>query len=280
VAEVARAAGLDARVGGVTWERRPIDPLPGPRRLEEVEDAEPLNDAVALAGPDTRGPGGFLFAESHMARYLGEPVVLVDPHPGPRALAVALDDAADRLGCDCIALVDVGGDVLAHGDEPGLASPLCDSVLLATALHAATPTVGALFGPACDGELTPEEVLERIAEVAAQDGVLGAHGITRSDLERLEGAVEHVPTEASASALRCARGAYGRASIRDGRRTVPLSPLGALTFFYDPRVAIATAARLAAAVAGAPGLEDADRILRDLGVRTEFAYERDAAAAR
>jgi len=32
-----------------------------------------------------------------------------------------------------VVLLDVGGDVLAHGHEPGLGSPLCDAVLLAAA---------------------------------------------------------------------------------------------------------------------------------------------------
>jgi hypothetical protein len=277
VADLARAAGLRARVGGVTWERRPIDPLPGPRHLSEVRDAEALNAAVALASADTSGPGGFRFAESHMARVLGEPVVLVDPHPGPVALARHLEDAAARLECDCIALVDVGGDVLAHGDEPGLASPLCDSVLLATAAHLHMPAVGAVFGPACDGELTPAEVLERLAEVAARGGLLGAHGITPAELERLEAAVRQVPTEASAAALRAARGQHGPHAIREGRRSVPLTPLSAVTFFFDPSAAIASAARMAAAVLDAPDLEDADRRLERLGIRTEYAYERDAA---
>ncbi len=187
-------------MGGVTWERRPIDPLPGPRRLSEVEGAEALNDAVVLAHPDTSGPGGFRFAESHMARHLGEPIVLVDPHPGPARLAAAIDDAARRLGCDRVALVDVGGDVLGHGDEPGLASPLCDAVLLATALHATVPSVLAVFGPACDGELTPDEVLARIAEVAAAGGLLGAHGMTPAEAGRLEAAVARRAADAIAFA--------------------------------------------------------------------------------
>jgi hypothetical protein len=279
VAEHARASGLHARVGGVTWERRPIDPLPGPRRLAEVRDAEPLNDGVVLAGPDTSGPGGFRFAESHLARHLGEPVVLVDPNPGPRAIAEALDDAAERLDCDTIVLLDVGGDVLGHGDEPGLASPLCDSVLLATAAYLRTPAIGAVFGVGCDGELTPEEVLERLAEVAAADGLLGSHGITPAERTRLEAAVAEVPTEASAQALACARGEYGPIPIREGRRTVHRSPIGAITFFFDPSAAMASAARLAAAVVDASSLEDAQVRLAAQGVRTELDYEREAASA-
>jgi len=58
----------DAIVGGLSWERRPVDPAPGPRRLDEISHAELLNESVALAGPETSGPGGFLFCESHVAR--------------------------------------------------------------------------------------------------------------------------------------------------------------------------------------------------------------------
>jgi hypothetical protein len=279
VARAAQAAGLAARVGGVTWERRPIDPLPGPRRLDEaVGIVERLHPAAALAGPDTRGPGGFAFAESGMARVLGEPVVLVDPGTGPRVVAEGLDAAAAALGCDLVALVDVGGDVLGHGDEPGLASPLCDAVLLAASAYMATPAVGAVFGTGCDGELTPEEVLARLAEVAAAGGLLGAWGLTPADADALEAAVAQVPTEASAMAVRCARGALGRAEIRGGRRTVPLSPVGALTFFFDPAAALRSAARLAAAVVDCDSLEDAQAVLAARGVRTELDYERELAA--
>ena len=273
VAEHARSLGLDARVGGVTWERRPVDPIPGPRRIEEIEGAEPLVDGAVLAGQGTRGPGGFLFAESNLARVLGEPVTLVDPHGGPRAVAATLDAAAGRLRCDLVALVDVGGDVLAHGDEAGLASPLCDSVLLAAAAHMRVPVIGAVFGTGCDGELEPAEVLERIAEVAAGGGLLGAWGLTPAAVARLSAAVEVVPTEASAMAVRCARGEYGRAEIRGGRRTVELSPIGALAFYYDCAVAMAGPARMAAAIRETGSLQDADQLLAGMGIRTELEYE-------
>jgi hypothetical protein len=278
----ARSLGAEAIVGGITWERRPIDPVPGPRRLDEIIAARRLNGSVAVAGPETGGPGDVLFAESHMAGHLGEGVVLVDPNPGPAAVAADLADAARTLGCDTIALVDVGGDVLAHGDEAGLASPLADSVMLATARHLADDpvrVVGAVFGAGCDGELTPAEVLERIAEVAARGGWLGTMGIAAEEADRLDAAIAVVPTEASAMAVRCARGGFGRATIRQGRRTVELSPVGALTFYLDPLVALDTAARLGDAVTDAPSLRDANAILHRLGVRSELDYEIDAAGS-
>jgi hypothetical protein len=278
-AEAARALGTDAVVGGLTWERRPVDPIPGPRRLSEITGAEVLHDAVALAGPDTTGPGGFHFCEADMAAFLGEPTVLVDPNPGPAAIAAGLNPAAARLDCDLVALLHVGGDVLAHGDEPGLASPLADATVLAAAPRMATPTLGIVFGTGCDGELTPTEVAQRLAEVAGAGGDLGDLPLPAAALRRVEAALAHVTTEASAMAVRCARGETGRVAIRNGRRTVLLTPAGGRLICFDPLVALRSAARLAAAVADAADLEAAQRTLSDLGVRTELDYEREAAHA-
>jgi hypothetical protein len=280
VAEAARALGTGAVVGGLTWERRPVDPLPGPRRLDEVVGAERFHDAVALAGPRTTGPGGFRFCEADMAAFLGEPTVLVDPNPGPRAVAAGLDAAAERLGCDLVVLLDVGGDVLAHGDEPGLASPLADAVLLAAARELRTPSLGVVFGAGCDGELLPAEVLARLAEVADAGGDRGDLPLPAPALDRVEASLGHVFTEASAMAVRCARGETGQASIRQGRRTVELTPDGGRLACFDPATAIGSAARLAALVAGARDLVHADELLAARGIRTELAYEREAAQAR
>lgn len=280
-AELARSLGAATMVGGVTWERRVVDPLPGPRRLDEVVGARPLNEVVALAGPQTRGPGGFRFAESRMAEVLGEQTVLVDPTRGPAVVGPALAGAARELECDLVILVDVGGDALAEGHEAGLASPLCDAVMLAAApvlAQAGLRVAAAVFGPGCDGELTPAEVLDRLGELAAGGALLGAWGITPGAAETLQRAVRAIPTEASAQALRCFAGQRGRAAIRGGRRTVELSPLGALTFYFDPVRALPAALPLARAVQGSDGLLDANRRLLALGVKTELELERSAAA--
>jgi len=267
------ALGVDAVVGGLTWERRVVDPLPGPRRLDELVGARMLNDAVALADGETTGPGGVRFAESRVAELTGEDVVLVDPHPAPAAIGAALSEAVRELGCDHLILLDVGGDVLAHGDEPGLGSPLADAVMLAAGTHADVPVTLAVWGAGCDGELTPTEVSERLAEVWAAGGALGTCGLSEQQAAELEPVVAAVPTEASAMALRSARGGHGRAAIREGRRHVELTPLAGLLFLLDVGATVRSAARLADAVRDAEGLNEANSILRRLGVGTELDYE-------
>jgi hypothetical protein len=190
--------------------------------------------------------------------------VLIDPNPGPAAIAGGIATAAQRLGCDLVVLLDVGGDVLAHGDEPGLASPLADATVLAAApalRERGVEVLGAVFGAGCDGELTPAEVGERLAEVAQAGGARGDRLPGAEALALVERAVATVPTEASAMALRCARGERGRVPIRQGRRSVELTELGGVVAWFDPLRAIATAARLAAAIRDARSLAEADAIL-------------------
>jgi hypothetical protein len=207
-------------------------------------------------------------------------VLLLDPGGGPAAIAAGLGEAARDLGCDTIVLLDVGGDVLAHGDEAGLASPLADAVCLAAApalAAAGLSTLLAVFGAGCDGELTPEEVLERLAEVTLAGGRLGTWGPGPGELARMEAAVAEVPTEASAMALRCARGETGTTTIRAGRRTVQLTDAGGLVVFLDPLVALRSAARCAALVEHAGSLVEANDILLAHGMSTELAYETEHA---
>jgi hypothetical protein len=285
-AEACRVHGAEPLVGGVTWERRPIDPQPGPRSESEIEGARRLAAGVLAASAGTRvRESGVLFAESRMAELLGDETVLVDATLGPAQLADGIAAATASLGVDLIVFIDVGGDALAHGDEPGLASPLCDAVLLAAAARLGEQSaasdegpavLGGIFGIGCDGELTPPEVLERLAEVGAAGGLAGARGLTPTIAQRLEAAVKVVRTEASAQALRCFHGAIGPTAIRQGRRTVELSPAGALTFYFDPVAALRSAARLAAAVIDARDLDHGNEILHGLGVYTELDYERDA----
>ncbi len=268
-------------LGGLAWERRPIDPQPGPRRVEEIEEGQEIAPGILLAGAQTRVRGrGVRFAESGMAEFLGEPTVLVTLERGPAAIAEALAQVAARLECDAFVFIDVGGDVLAQGGEPGLRSPLSDAIMLAAAARLQTqgqPVLGGVFGIGCDGELSPAQVLAELGQLAVAGGLCGARGLTEHIAQRLEQAIRHVPTEASAQAVQAFRSAAGQAAIRGGAREIERTAAAAVTFYFDVRVAYETRGRLAQAVGGASSLEEANQAMASLGVRTELDLEREAA---
>jgi hypothetical protein len=278
VARLCEALGTPFALGGVAWERLPIDPRPGPRPLSEIDGGRRIGDAALLASPATTTTDGVPFSESRMAAHLGTETVLIDVSGGAAGAAAGIAAALDSLRCDLLVCVDVGGDVLAVGDEPQLASPLCDAVMVAASLTVPTrrPPILSVIGPGCDGELAPAEVLVRVAALGRARAWTGTLGVTPEIADELDAAAGVVPTEASRQVVRCARGETGRVSIRRGRRHVELGPIGALAFFFDLRSA-AAALPLAQAVTRSAGIEEGRERLAALGVRTELDYEREHA---
>jgi hypothetical protein len=275
--------GSDPVLGGIAWERRPIDPMPGPRSFEEIEHADELAPGILLATGRTRvRERDVLFAESRMAEFLGQQTVLITLEDGPGAIASGLAQAVKSLDADLIVFIDVGGDVLAQGHEAGLRSPLGDAIMLATAarlVRSGHPVLGGIFGLGCDGELTPAEVNLGLSELAAFGGLSGARGLTDAVAQRLERAVELVPTEASAHAVKAFRSPAQVASIRGGARSFERTALASVTFYFDVAVAYERLGRLAQAVEESSSVDEANEALHSLGVRTELDLEREALSA-
>jgi hypothetical protein len=279
VARRCEQLGAETVLGGVAWERMPIDPYPGPRSVEQIEGGRQLGERAVLADAATTTPEGVPFSESHVAGHLGADTALIDITAGAQGAAAGVRAVAEALECELVAFVDIGGDAIAAGAEPGLASPLCDAVMLAAAIELARtlPTAGVVLGAGCDGELEPDEVLDRVAALARAEAWTGTFSVTAGLADAIEAAAAATRTEASLQVVRCARGETGVAEIRGGRRRVPLSPLGALAFCFDPAAA-APELPLASAVLGSTSLEQAQEALNGRGVATELDYERRRAA--
>ncbi len=254
--------------------------MPGPRSAGEILGAEPIGERAVLCGPRTTTPDGVPFSEAHVAAHLGEPTVLIDVTGGAGGAGQGIADAAAALDCDLVVLADIGGDAIADGSEPGLGSPLCDAVMLAGsfALGPGVEPVLAVLGAGCDGELEPSEVLARVAALAARDAWIGSSSVALAHANEIEVAARATGTEASVQMARCARGAIGRATIRGGRRSVPLGPLGAIGFWFDLEAGAAELP-LATAVRGSRDLDAARDTLVGLGVSTELDFELRTAAA-
>jgi hypothetical protein len=279
LARMCEGLGTPFVLGGVAWERLPIDPKPGPRPVAEIVGGRPLGEHAVLAGPETVTADGVPFSESLMAEHLGAETVLVAISAGASGVRAGLEASCSELDCDLVVLADVGGDILATGEEPGLASPLCDAVMVAGARSAELPALIAVTGAGCDGELTPAEVLGRIAAAARAGAWAGTWSPPVEIVDEVAEAAAAGHTEASMQLIRCARGETGPTPIRRGRRTVELTPVGALSFFFEVGPATGEYAPLADVVAGAPTIEEAGAALANAGVRTELDYELERSGA-
>jgi len=270
--------GLEFHLGGLSWERSVFDPIPGPRSLDEVREVRALHPYVWLANPRSRTATGVPFAESKMAGIYGREVLLVDIHGGARGVVEGLEVALKEFKADLMVGVDVGGDSLAQGGEPGLRSPLADSIMLAALAELerrGQPALWAVFGYGSDGEMTVEEIELALNKVAKAGGLLGAWALTAKVVSELERVIQEVQTEASAVPVECARGAWGEKRIREDRRRVKLTPLTTLTFFLAPTVVFHTLSRPARSVSASRSLDEANQALHSIGLKTELDLERE-----
>jgi hypothetical protein len=270
--------GLEFVLGGLSWERSVFDPVPGPRPLEEVENVRVVHPHLWLANPESRTSTGVFFAESKMAGLQGREIILVDITGGVRGVIDGLEAALKEFSADLIVGVDVGGDSLARGDEPGLRSPLADSIMLAAVAaleRSGHRTLWGVFGYGSDGEVTVDEVERALNQLAADGGLFGAWSLTPKIADELEKVIKVVQTEASAIPVQCWRGAWGETTIRSDQRSVKLTPLTALTFFVSPTTLFRSLSRPAQAVDKSTSLEEANEALHAIGLKTELDLERE-----
>jgi hypothetical protein len=269
--------GISCVLGGLSWERFVYDPQPGTRTLDEVLHVRPLAPTVWLANAETTTTTGVRFAESDVAALYNTDTLLVDLSHGVAGVVAGLRVAMQALQADLLVGIDVGGDSLAAGPEPGLRSPLADAMMLAALYQLSTefPCLWGVFGYGSDAELTIQEIDHALSVVAQHGGLFGAWGMTPAITAELRRAITQVRTEVSAIAVECAAGATGIKTIRDGTRSVALSPVCTVTFYLSPGVLYDHVAALARLVADAPSLEAASTILTRCGIRTEYAFEQE-----
>jgi hypothetical protein len=267
---------LEFILGGVSWERAEYDPVPGPRKLAEVRNVRVLHPYAWMANRDSQTDTGAFFAESRMAAVISEEVLIVDINGGANGVVDGLEHAMDELNADLLVGIDVGGDSLAQGHEPGLRSPLADSIMLAAWAELerrGRRVIWGVFGYGSDGELTVDEIEGALTRVAAVGGLLGCWSLTTKIVAELEQVVKTVPTEASAIPLQCFHGATGTKKIRGGSRSLKLTPLTTLTFFVAP-TKLEPLSLPAQAVRQSSSLDDANDALHAIDIRTELDYER------
>jgi hypothetical protein len=255
--------------GAVLWERWVVDPYPGPVPRHLIRGAR-VGECVYV------GPGTYVERSGRVVRLTSAAVAEV---AGVEVPAVTLERGAlgvrrcfDELAAGGwrVALVDVGGDVLARGSEEGLWSPLADSISLAAASGVGAPLV--VLAPGADGELDPGYVVSRVAEVQALGGLYGVVGLWVDLVGVYERVLPRVASEASRVPYAALRGLVSGVSMRGGSRRAYIGPLSLVGFAMSSRV-VAELSPLARAVAGSRSLAEAWKALNSLGVVTELDVE-------
>ncbi|RBI59440.1 hypothetical protein DMJ13_22780 [halophilic archaeon] len=275
-AQFLEAHGVEVVLGGVAWERVVVDSQPGPRHFSEIQEIERLNETVALASEATQTEDGIEFAETQIAKHYQERVVLIDIAGGAQGVANGIDDACNKLDIDLVIGTDAGGDVLAAGEEEGIKSPLTDAVMLSALAQLTTKSCLGVYGYGSDGELTHEEIGNGIMRAARRDGYLGAWGLTPQIIEELTEVLEMVTTEASRLPVRVAKGDDSEIMIRDGDRSVNLTPTSTVTFYLNP-TSVADTSDLADYVRHTESFEGAQKALSQAGYKTELDFEKQFA---
>jgi hypothetical protein len=251
-----------------SWDRLLIDPLPGPRRPADFTGLERLTPAVWTVPSQARpiAPAGSTLPR--LAAELPHTFALLDPYQGAEGLTHQLEDLVRHLEPESIDLLDVGGDILARGDEPTLKSPLADALTLAACCQVNAPVRLLVAGPGLDGELPPEDVSDVLGPVV--------HTFTASDADAISAVLEWHPSEATALLAATARGVRGTCEIRDAGLPVPLTADSPTVHEVDLDDAVSRN-QLARAVMATASLEEAEAHSREICGYSEIDYERNKA---
>ncbi len=212
-----------------------------------------------------------------MAQYLNTKIFLINVNRGVKGAVKGIEDAIEHYEADLILCVDGGGDSLAKGTEKRLISPLADSLILASAYQISKKinVAWSIFGFGCDGELTYEELSNRITELAKRGGYIGAWGITNRIQQDLSVLVRSHRSDVSKLVLKATKGQYGEIKIREGTRNAYVSPLSAIVLFFDVKI-LFNLSPIAKALIKTDDLIYANEILHHMDIKTEFDLEKIA----
>ncbi|MFJ6543506.1 DUF1152 domain-containing protein [Streptomyces sp. NPDC091385] len=201
-----------------SWDRLLVDPLPGPRSSRDFTGLVDLAPSVSAVPPEARPipPAGSTLPR--LASELPHTFALLDPYQGVKGVTRQLQELITHLSPKSVDLLDVGGDILARGDEPTLKSPLADAITLAAASQVSAPVRLLVAGPGLDGELSADDLRPLLGPVV--------HTFTPTDAELILPVLEWHPSEATAMLAATARGVRGSCKIRDAGLPVPLTDEG------------------------------------------------------
>ena len=273
---VAQSQGLkveDVHVASFAWERKRHDPRLGPRTPADFEQLESVVAQRWRVMPTSRLREGHSFLP-RVAEDTGAHVYVLDPSLGAVGLRRQLRCLSDAIDACAVIVVDVGGDVIARGDEPGLRSPTADGAVLA-ALPSDLPATVAVLGAGLDGEISDGEFAQATRN-ARRLGVLTCDRVTVDAAKTILPLLAWHPSEMAGLACLAALGETGQAEVRGGTgASVRLSRRSATIYSFEANWCRARS-EIAQALEPTRSLAEMYQAVIDITGRSELDDERRA----
>jgi hypothetical protein len=219
-------------------------------QLELIDRASWATEHIAAVTPGTTSPDWY-FPERALARWLANndlpSTVYAFPPLGVQPLRAAYRHLAERLDLDAIVLVDGGTDILLHGDESNLGTPVEDitSLIAVAGLDVAVKLVTCLgFGIDANDGVNHVQVLENLAALDRDGGYLGALSIPGAGREAVlyreavaaaQAATPQRPSIVNGQIAAATSGRFGDVQFtrRTSGSTLFVNPLMAIYFTVD-----------------------------------------------
>jgi hypothetical protein len=257
----------------LVWERTLFDPEPGPRAPEDFAAIERFGEHNYRITPDSRLTGDRQTFVPRLAEAYGVSYYLMDVTRGPDRVRTQINELQQRLGFDTVLVVDVGGDILARGDEEMLRSPLADGLALAGTHDLDAEVRVVVTGLGLDGELSDEDVEDVQRDLIRGNADVETDLITPDTAARFAGAFQWLPSEVSGLTTAAALGHRGIAEIRSSGLRVELSDESRTVRSFAHQD-VYERNEIAAAFRGATSIEACGTVLNEFGRTSELEFER------
>jgi hypothetical protein len=240
--------------------------------LTHLRNVEIMSETVALVSRETRVKTDIYEGvppEAIISKLFNIRCLIVSAEKGVVGIAQGFEKVIKKLDINMLIDVDSGSDSLYDGKTGTVQTPLHDFMMLAALSRVKIPSFIALTNYALDGELSPEELDQIVANLMRSQGFLGGYGLTQKDVKDLEKAYSKIYDPINSLIIPAVKGDHK--TYRVLSRIVKPSPLAAVILFFDPQVVLRVSP--ARKLSNTTSLKEAEEILLSMNLFPESRYK-------
>lgn len=244
--------------------------------LADLDNVQKISDRCGLLHKETRvvnGPGkGSRLPQCIIAELKDVEAFALELDDGVAGTRDGINALAKHLGARLVIGVDCGSDTFYTGKETKVLSPLVDAMIVAALTDCEPTSIMGLIGYGCDGDLMPDELDASVKSVITKKGLLGARGLTPTDIQDAEKFFSIWPNPVEEWPLKAAKGELGWKNMNT-LWSILVTPLTAIMLFFVPHVLVENNP-VAKAVRNSRTLKEAEDATIRLGLMPETRMAR------